>query len=197
VRTQPRRSGPRAALSVLCVVMLGLGAVAYAWHAHQGRLPAGTSEFAAGRGVLYTAPDHAYTVQFPKTPEASDQSQTFGSVTLTINMALASSDDYEMGVGKIDLPAAVPDGQVDELLEASMNAGMEAAKGDIDSKERITRDGLPAMEAHVHASDGYSARVLVVLSQQRLFMLVVHAKSGVDKLFDALNASFVTQPTAV
>jgi hypothetical protein len=77
------------------------------------------------------------------------------------------------------------------VLDGALNGGLTSANGKLVSKQRIDRGGLPANDATFKAPDGYSARVLVMLAGSRLYVLFVHAKSGTDKLFRALDASFV------
>ncbi len=154
-------------------------------------MPAGTSEFAAGKGIDYTSPDRSYTARFPKAPVESQQPVTVGSVTATVTAAIVSTDDYELGTGTILMPVAIPSDRIDGVLEGSLNGGISNANGELVSKERIERGGLPAITAKFKAPDGYSAHVLVMLSGSRLYMVFVHAKNGTDKLFKALDASFV------
>jgi len=86
------------------VVLLACGGIGYTWLAHHDALPSGTSAFVAGKGVVFSPDDHAYTAQFPTRPTVDSQSNTVAGVNLTMNMALADSDDYEIGVGDMALP---------------------------------------------------------------------------------------------
>ena len=45
-------------------------------------------------------------------------------------------------------------------------------------------------EVRAKVSDGYGARVMVLSSGNRIFMLGVHSKHGTERLYDALVTSF-------
>jgi hypothetical protein len=69
IQTQGRSgASPRAAIAVIMVVLLACGGIGYTWLAHRDALPSGTSAFVAGKGVVYSPEDHAYTAQFPTRP---------------------------------------------------------------------------------------------------------------------------------
>ena len=108
IQTQARSgASPRAAIAVIMVVLLACGGIGYTWLAHRDALPSGTSAFVAGKGVVYSPDDHAYTAQFPARPTVDSQSNTVGGVNLTMHMALDDSDDYEIGVGDMSLPGVI------------------------------------------------------------------------------------------
>ena len=46
------------------------------------------------------------------------------------------------------------------------------------------------MEATFKAPDGYGARMLVLSFDAKMYVLFVHAKTGVDRLYNALDKSF-------
>jgi hypothetical protein len=195
VVTAPARSAPTARLAIVALLLLVLGGAGYRFATKGDALPKGTSDYVAGHGVDYTAPDGSYSARFPVEPEVTQEPVTIGSVTATVNAAIATTGDYEIGVASIQLPVTVPPDRVDEVLDGALNGGLTSANGKLVSKQRIERGGLPANDAKFKAPDGYSARVLVMLAGSRLYVLFVHAKGGTDKLFRALDASFVPRVT--
>jgi hypothetical protein len=194
IQTQGRSgASPRAAIAVIMVVLLACGGIGYTWLAHRDALPSGTSAFVAGKGVVYSPEDHAYTAQFPTRPTVDSQSNTVAGVNLTMYMALADSDDYEIGVGDMALPAVITRAHTDELLDGALKGGASAAHLTIASQEKIAIDGAPAIDAHAKDDSGYPVRLLVIATQRHLYFLVVHAKQGTDRLFDALRSSFIAR----
>jgi hypothetical protein len=154
-------------------------------------LPSGTSAFVGGHGVEYTAPDNSYLAHFPKQPVEDQEPVTVGSVTANVTSALVQTDDYEIGTASMQLPIAVPAEQIDGVLDGAMNGGIVQIDGKLQTKNRVTRGGYTAVEATFKASDGYSAHGLVMIHGTRMYMEFVHAKTGTDRLFKALDASFV------
>jgi hypothetical protein len=194
IQTQARSgASPRAAIAVIMVVLLACGGIGYTWLAHRDALPSGTSAFVAGKGVVYSPEDHAYTAQFPTRPTVGSQSNTVAGVNLTMYMALADSDDYEIGVGDMALPAVITRAHTDELLDGALKGGASAAHLTVASQEKIAVDGAPAIDAHAKDDSGYPVRLLVIATQRHLYFLIVHAKQGTDRLFDALRSSFIAQ----
>lgn len=53
----------------------------------------------------------------------------------------------------------------------------------------VMRGGLPAVDAHIKGPDGYGARVEVIIWDNKLYLFGVHAKSGLDRLFAAMDSS--------
>jgi hypothetical protein len=53
------------------------------------------------------------------------------------------------------------------------------------------RGTLPAIEGEFNAPDGYSARVLVVARGATMIMVLVHARSGTDRLYKALESQLL------
>jgi hypothetical protein len=175
----------------LVIVVAVLGAfVAYGAYA-RNQPPPGTADFVAGHGVDFTAADGSYTAQFPKDPLVEANPVTIQGAQLTVTAASVQTDDYEIMTASVALPASIPSDKVDQALEEGMQASVSGAKGDLKSKHRITRGGLPAIDATFEASDGYRARELILLTGNHIDLVFVHAKTGVDKLFHALDTSFV------
>jgi hypothetical protein len=188
----PEKSSNLRVVAVFALVAcLALGAIGVYLRGKASALPPGTGDFVAGRGVSYTPPDNAFRVQLPADPEVDSQPVTVGSVTMTVQEALVQTDDYEIGAASMSLPASIPDSRVDDTLESSLKDGVSSVDGDLVSKERITRGGLPALDATFKAKDGYSAHIMVILDTRYVYMLIVHAKTGTERLFGALNTSFV------
>jgi hypothetical protein len=195
--TPPRRAKRSKARIVMLAVVLALGLSIYGAVLHPGSnaLPSGTSAFAKGDGVDYQSPDGSYMAQFPKTPVQSHDVEQLQGFTTTVNTASVETDDYEMATGSIALPAKPTSAQSSELLHDALNAGISKAGGTNPQETPLTRGGLPALQATFKAPDGYNAKGLVMLDGKWLFVFLVHAKTGTDKLFDALDKSFV--PTAL
>jgi hypothetical protein len=175
------------------VVLLACGGIGYTWLTHHDALPSGTSAFVAGKGVVYSPEDHAYTAQFPAQPTVDSQSNTVSGVNLTMHMALDDSDDYEIGVGDMSLPGVITRAQTDELLTGALTGGASAAHLTLAKQDNIEIDGAPAIDAHAKDDSGYPVRLVVIATQRHLYFLIVHAKTGTDRLYDALLASFVAQ----
>ena len=149
------------------------------------------SAFASGHGVTYTSSDNSYTVQLPERPTVEDTPVSVGTTTMNVSSALVSKSDYELGTASMELPVKVPADRVDELLSDALDGGVNGIKGEIISKQRITRGGFPALDARFKAPDGYTAHAIVFMNSRDLYVLFVHAKTGTEKLFQALNKSFV------
>ena len=181
---------PNRLVSLLLAILVS-GAVGYWFTSHHDSLPGGTSAFASGHGITYTASDNSYTAQFPEPPTVDNAPKTVGNVTMSINSALVSKDDYEMGAASIELPVKVPSERVNELLADALDGGVNRIDGTIISKQRTTRGGFPALDARFKAPDGYTAHAIVFMNSRELYVLFVHAKTGTEKLFQALNKSFV------
>jgi hypothetical protein len=191
VITMKRRGNPRAAIAVVMVMFLACAAIGYTVLAHRNALPAGTSDFVAGKGVTYSPDDSAYTAQFPEQPETDSVSRKVGPINLSVNLAMVTKSDYELGIGELQLPGIVPNSKIDDMLKSAVQEGMNEAQGTVQSEQRIQIEGLPALEARVKGPDGYSVRVLAVVGVHHMFILIVHSKSATDRLYDALKTSFV------
>lgn len=188
----PKRSAlPRAVVAIIASLVLtcavGAGALAFL---RSDSLPAGTAAFVAGHGVEYTAPDGSFSARFPRQPVAEAKPISVSGVSLTLNYASDTTSDYEMGAASMVLPVAVPASEIDRTLQDALNSGLAGADGKLTRSERTTRGGLPAIYGDFSAPDGYSARMLVALDKNKVFVLFAHAKSGTPKLFDALDKSF-------
>jgi hypothetical protein len=173
-------------------MVFGIG---YAVKARSLAVPEGTKAFVEGNGIVFTAADGSYSAEFPIEPTVEEAPMTVESVTVNVSAASVTTNDYEMAAASMSLRGVkVPKDRVDELLEESLQGGVQRSDAEVVSKERITRGGLPAIDAKLKAPDGYGARALVVLSGSRLYLLFVHAKTGSDRLFNAFNESFVVSP---
>jgi hypothetical protein len=186
----PAKKRHRGKIALVIVVAV-LGAfVAYGAYA-RNQPPPGTADFVAGHGVDFTAADGSYTAQFPKDPLVETNPVRIQGAQLTFTSATVATDDYEIITASMALPTSIPSDRVDQSLDEAMDAGVQGVKGDLKSKHRITRGGLPAIDASFEAPDGYKARGLILLAGNHIDVLFVHAKTGVDKLFHALDQSFV------
>ncbi len=174
-----------AALAAAIAVAAVLGVI----HFHSDPLPAGTSAFVAGNGITYTAPDGAFQVQLPQAPLVQTTTLTLDSQPATAYVALVSGHDYEAIALSVQLPSVITSDRVDAALESMVNSNIDGVQGKLINKSAITRDNLPAMEAHLKAPDGYREELLVVASGATLIVLGVHAKTGTSRLFKALEDS--------
>ncbi len=107
-------------------------------------------------------------------------------------MALVSSDNnYEIGAASIVFPTSVSSDRLGEVLDAALTKGVSGTNGKLISKNSITRGSLPAVEGRFQASDGYRAHLLVVASGSTLIVLMVHSRTGTERLYKALEASLI------
>ncbi len=186
---------PRARIVMLAIVLaLGIGIAGHAMRPNSNTLPAGTSAFAKGHGVEYRSPDGSYTARFPKAPTVTHDAEQLEQYTVTIAVAAVTTDDYEIATTSIALPDAPEGSLATQLLNDALHAGIAQVGGTGAQTTSRTRGSLPALQATFKAGDGYPAQGLVMLDGNRLFELFVHARLGSNKLFDALDKSFV--PTA-
>jgi len=164
-------------------LVLGAGAL----HLGSESLPAGTHDFVAGKGVVFTSPDGVYRARFPQAPTMESVPSPGNGVIL--NRAYVKSDSYEVQAASSIAPAPVPAASANVFLEAGLAGEVANLKGKLQSKTETTFAGMPAIEGSFKGSDGYAARILVVASGANLFEVVVHSKTGADKLFTAFEAS--------
>jgi hypothetical protein len=180
-----------AALVLALVGLVVIGALGFTFVRSRNALPAGTSDFVAGNGVSFTAPDRSYTAQFPAEPTITHTEVPMGNTTTRLSLASVETKSYEIGSTSLDIGVAIPKGSAEQVLEQALASGVSRVDGDVVSKKQITRAGLQAIDAKFKAPDGYSAHVLVMVKGSRIYVLYVHAKSGTDRLFDAFDKSFV------
>ncbi len=160
-------------------------------HFHSDPLPAGTSAFVAGNGVTYTAPDGTFQIQLPQTPAVDTETMTIDSRPATVYTALVSARDYEAVALSVQLPSVISTDRVEAALDSMVNSNIDGVQGKLIKKSAITRDNLPAMDAHLKARDGYSMELLAVASGSTLIVIGVHAKTGTPRLFKALEDSLI------
>jgi hypothetical protein len=180
-----------AGLVLAIVAFVIIGGLGFSYVRGRNALPGGTSDFVAGNGVSFTAPDRSYTAQFPEEPTVTHSEVPIGNSQAQLSLASVETKSYEMGSTSFDFGLAVPKSRVQRVLEQAIGSGITHVNGDAVSMEKIQRGGLSALDATFKAPDGYSARVLVMLKGSRIYLLYVHAKSGTDKLFEAFDKSFV------
>lgn len=187
--TRPPRSTKRGIIALVVAIALAVGAGVM--HFRSDPLPAGTSEFASGGGVTYTSPDGTFEVQLPKPPDLDHESLNVKGMTATLYTAIASTDDYEIGGGSMVLPDSIAPAQTNDALDAMLTAAVKGAKGTSIRKVLTLHGSMPAIEGRFKDSRGFGAHMLVVLDGPDLIVLLVHAKSGVDRLYKALDASLI------
>jgi uncharacterized protein with ACT and thioredoxin-like domain len=71
----------------------------------------------------------------------------------------------------------------------ALNAEITNLHCKLESKRATTFGSMPAIEGRFKGPDGYGARILVVASGAKVFEVVVHAKSGADRLLKAFESS--------
>ena len=174
-------------LAVVIAIVVGAAVL----HLRSDPLPPGTSAFASGGGVTYTSPDGSFQVQLPKAPEMQQEQIPVNGTSEMLYTAVASTDAYEIGGGSMALPASLSPAQASAALDTVLTGAIKSVDGKISHKTVISRGTLPAIEGQFKDSHGYQARMMVVLSRSSLIVLLVHAKSGVDRLYKALDASLI------
>ena len=189
--TKPSRSTPRALIAVISVASMALGWVAVGQFLHKDSIPAGTSAFVAGHGVVYSSPDHTFDARFPSTPTVEQRVISVSSASATLNLAQVQTDDYEVVAASLVLPVAVPPGQVDTVLHDILTAGAASQGDKIVSEKHVTHYGATGIEVQAKVTDGYDARLMVLISGPRVYLLGVHAKTGTGRLYDALVSSLI------
>ncbi len=182
---------PRALVALICVVSMALGWVAIGRVLDNDALPEGTGEFVAGRGVLYSSPDRTFAARFPEAPTVERRPLSTPTASVTINLAQVQTDDYELVAASMVLPVSVPSGQVDTVLRDILREGARAQGATISSEEKVTRYGATGIEVHAKVSDGYPARLMVLISRNHVFLIGAHSKHGTERLYDALVGSLV------
>ena len=190
--TRSRRR-PRWRNVVVATVIAIVTAGAVHQYLDQSALPPGTSAFVSGGGVTYASPDGAFQVQLPKTPELTQRTITEGNVSANLEIALVETDDYEIGAANIALGFAPPPDQVNATLEAALENGVGSTNGKLQHKVLTMRGPRPAIEGTFTAPDGYKAHLLVVSTGSSFIMIIVHSKTGTERLYKALEASLVVR----
>ena len=188
------RPGPtRLGLVALAVSVALLSGAGVSRLLHSDPLPSGTSAFVNGGGVTYTSADGAFLVQLPQSPTIDQRTITVDSVSATIYTAIASGHDYEIGAASIALPISISPDRVNAVLESALAEGIHGSNGKLVHKNVTMRGSQPAIEGRFNAPDGYKAHLLVVSSGSTLIMLIVHAKTGTDRLYKALETSLLVR----
>ena len=187
VASRPKPWG-RVALAVAIALVVGAGVM----HLRSGDpLPAGTSEYVAGHGVDFVSPDGTFQVQLPAQPEVDHKAISVNGVNSTLYIAITQSDAYEMGVASVVFPVPFDQSRLNAALDDMTSEGVKSANGTSVSKTLTTHGSEPAMEVKFKAGDGYAGRMLVIASGKSLIMVIVHAKSGTDRLYKALEESLI------
>ena len=192
VPVKPARSNtPRVVIAFIAIASMALGWVAVGQFFQADNLPAGTSAFVAGHGVPYSSPDHTFDAQFPSQPKLVQKQFSIASTGATLNLAQAQTDDYEVVAASMVVPVRVPDSEVDTAIHQILNAGAASQDAKILNEKHVTIEGAPGIEVRAKVKDGYDARLLVIVSGSRFYLLGVHARSATAKLFDALVSSLI------
>jgi hypothetical protein len=177
----------RVALALAVIIVVGAGIL----HLRSDPLPAGTSAFVAGNGVTYTSPDGVFQVQLPQNPQVEHETISVNGLSAPFYLGLVTSDSYEMGAASVVYPGSFDPARVNDALDAMATQGVKGANGTSVVKTPTMHGAEPAIDVKFKAGDGYSGRMLVVANGGSVVMLIVHAKSGTDRLFKALEESLL------
>jgi hypothetical protein len=186
-----RRRSPLLRIAIAVIIGLVLTGAGASFLQDKNALPSGTNDFAKGNGIPYSPADRSYTAQFPCAPEESSEQIPVGNSVMTMYLADCQTDNYEIGIAEAALPASIAQAQANDALDSGLQNAASGMKGSIQSKAQTTVDGFPAEDVHGKAGDGYPVRMRAIITPQHVFILMVHTKTGADRLSDALKASFV------
>jgi hypothetical protein len=178
-------------LAIVSIFSMAFGWIAFDHFFNSDPLPPGTSAFVAGHGVPFTSPDHTFEAQFPATPTIDPEPIRVGVASATLNLAQVQTDDYEVVAASMVLPVSIPSSQVNAAAHEILSSGAASQDAKIVSEKQIVLNGVPGTEVRAKVRDGYDARIVVLISGSRIYMLGAHAKHATSRLFDALAASMV------
>lgn len=189
----PTRRVP--AVAVLAVVALVVGGW-FGWQSFNGGEgpPAGTAGYLDGGGVAHEPFNQGYSARFPRTPTETSQSFSAAGVTITMQLSIIEDDQWELGVGSMDMGVALPASELEAMAEQAA-----AASGSALGRVTVTEhEGRPALDVDMEGPDGYPARMLVVVDGTRVLVAIVHSSSATDDLYDELVESLhLTSPVPV
>ena len=186
-----RSNTPRALIAFIAVTSMVLGWVGMGQFFEHDKLPAGTKAFVAGHGVSFSSPDHTFDAQFPSQPKLIQKQFSVASSAVTLNLAQAQTDDYEVVAASMVVPVSMPDSEVDAAIDQILDAGAASQDTHILTRKKVTIQGASGIEVRAKIKDGYDARLLVVVSGSRFYLLGVHATVGTGRLYDALVSSLI------
>jgi hypothetical protein len=186
-----RSNTPRALIAFIAVASLVLGWTGMGQFFSNDKLPAGTKAFVSGHGIPFSSPDHTFDAQFPSPPTLMQRQFSVSSATVTLNLAQAQTDDYEVVAASMVVPVSMPDSEVDAAIDQILDAGAAAQDAHIVTRKKVTIEGASGIEVRAKIKDGYDARLLVVVSGSHFYLLGVHAKVGTGRLYDALVSSLI------
>ena len=190
VRTPRPSFAQRVLAACVLLAMVAAGVGGYNFLSSRADLPAGTSAFVHGNGVAYADPDGVYTAEFPKAPAVDSSNVSLAGGDLTVTTASVEADDYEVGVIVGALPVAIPTSQVDSSMKDLTADAISGTQGTVESQTRGTRGAAATLETRFKMGDGYAAHILVMMTGSHIYVLYVHAKTGADRLYSALDKSF-------
>jgi hypothetical protein len=186
VKTATRhKSWPRVALAVAVVLVVGAAVM----HLRSDPLPAGTSDFVAGKGVTYTSPDGAFQVQLPQQPQVTQQTLSLNGVNDPIYLGVVQSSSYVIEVASLVSPVPFRS-HVNDVLDEMASHSVKSAHGIGVRKVTTMHGSQPALDARFNVN-GHVAHMLVVASDASVILLLVYAKSGTDRLYKALDDSLL------
>lgn len=189
-------SGPRprsqTGIVVALVTLFVLASlIGYGLYRRATALPPGTSAFVAGHGQTFDSPDGTFSVQFPSNPEVDDTPVQAAGLTIPTIIATSEGAGYQIMVSSAVFPVNIPRDEVNERLDTMLSSGMAKAPAQLVAKHTTLRGGLPGIDATYKAEDGSTAHALVLVWSNKVYFLLVHAHLGTERLFHALDTSFV------
>jgi ABC-type phosphate transport system auxiliary subunit len=104
--------------------------------------------------------------------------------------AETQTDGYNVAVASIAFPDRLSSVQMQSALDAAFKERISVAGGTLERKDLTMRDKLPAVEGRFNRN-GVHAHMLIVASGSALVLIAVTAKSGTDRLYNALEASLI------
>lgn len=136
-----------------------------------------------GHGVAYHVPHGVLTVRLPDTPELQPDNVALGDRTLNGQISDVKRDTYEVGVGMVDAPATGTAALHGAMAGIGTRFNMNAA-----STKDITIAGQPAVEGH-GTFQGDQVAVAVSIVKGKLYLLIVHTKTGAVDVLHEFEAS--------
>lgn len=132
--------------------------------------------FAAGRGgVSFQDPEGTFRIDFPKSPERSQQTTAAAGMNLVVINYRADFTDVSFVLSQIDFPVPVQD--PNQELSSFVDGVAGSTKGNVTKKSPTTLEGHPAVDYSIRVEDGFlTGRAILVDS--RLYALQV--KGEVD-----------------
>jgi hypothetical protein len=178
----------RVALAVVVVIVVAAAIM----HLRADPLPAGTSDYVAGKGVTYTSPDGAFQVLLPQQPQMQHEMLSINGVNAPLYMGIVQTNSYVIGVASIVSPVPFKRSGVDDALDEMTSQGVKNAHGTSVRKVSTMHGDQPAVDLRFKAN-GHVGHMLAVATDSSVVLMFVYAKSGTDALYKALDNSLLVR----